>query len=198
MQVTYQKIYFNVVHYFLNLKIKHFKMSLTFFSIFASILFFSNTSNGLGPQHCYTNAVRTPAGFITDHHNMIQEFGLSWTSGPTPIAGKCCTKINEPSDPHTWHDNYLCYFCHCQTIFGPITWKFDGPISGQRCISMNEPAEPHNHAWGDNYLCTPDDMWYVFSWSTAGPIPGRECLQISESVDPHTWHDNYLCIQFRG
>ena len=27
-----------------------------------------------------------------------------------PLAGKpYCTRISEPSDPHTWHDNFLCY-----------------------------------------------------------------------------------------
>ncbi|HEX5746784.1 MAG TPA: hypothetical protein VFZ09_11095 [Archangium sp.] len=33
---------------------------------------------------------------------------LSWSSAK-PIAGKICTQWYEPSDPHTWNDNYLCY-----------------------------------------------------------------------------------------
>src|SRR5262249_31918651 len=32
---------------------------------------------------------------------------LSWNCAG-PIAGLDCTQISEPSDPHTWNDNYLC------------------------------------------------------------------------------------------
>ena len=33
---------------------------------------------------------------------------LSW-SYAGPIPGRHCVQFREPSDPHTWHDNFLCW-----------------------------------------------------------------------------------------
>ena len=33
---------------------------------------------------------------------------LQW-SYAGPIGGKTCVSFNEPSDPHTWGDNFACY-----------------------------------------------------------------------------------------
>ena len=35
------------------------------------------------------------------------DFGLAW-SFAGPIAGRSCIQIEEPSDPDTWWDHYLC------------------------------------------------------------------------------------------
>jgi hypothetical protein len=107
-------------------------------------------------------------------------------SSAGPIGGKFCIQINEPADPDTWNDNYLCM----DRDVG-LRWSYAGPIGGMTCISMNETAEPPSHTWADNYLCSPRDFGLV--WSTAGAVPGLRCVQIAEPADPDTWMDNYLC-----
>ena len=61
-----------------------------------------------------------------------------------------CTRINEPSDPHTWHDNYLC----APTSSGlSFSWSYAGNNcpSGYSSVRILETADPHT--WHDNYLC---------------------------------------------
>jgi len=128
-----------------------------------------------------------------------------------PIKGMRCTKISEPKDPHTWHDNYLCVPKKSRIVLkwsssGPLTGgdkpisseqsdKADsgtstGKASGMRCTHIVESADPH---WRNNYLCVPRSSRIHFKWSSSGPIGGLRCLRIHEPSDPHTWHDNYLC-----
>lgn len=103
------------------------------------------------------------------------------------INGKHCVQINEPSDPHTWGDNYLC----TEKNLG-IRWSFAGQISGMRCTQIHETSDPHT--WGDNYLCVPTTSELHFAWSSAGAIAGQNCIKINEPADPHTWDDNFLCF----
>lgn len=105
-----------------------------------------------------------------------------------PVPGMACLQILEASDPHTWHDNFLC----TPRDFG-IRWSSAGPIPGMRCTQIIEPAEPQRHTWMDNYLCVPPESRLDLSWSYSGPIPGRHCVRFHEPADPHTWGDNFLC-----
>jgi hypothetical protein len=111
---------------------------------------------------------------------------LRW-SFAGPLAGKpYCTRISEPSDPYTWHDNYL-----CSNVDYKLVWSNQGTVDGMRCTRISEPSDPHH--WDDNFLCVPQSSPLNFSWSNAGPIPGKECLQLAEPSDPHHWDDNFLC-----
>jgi hypothetical protein len=108
---------------------------------------------------------------------------LYWSSAG-PIAGKHCISVNEPSDPHTWNDNYLC----TDRDYG-FKWSYVGLNPGMYNIRINEPSDPH--MWYDNYLGTP--IYYGYEWSYGGPIANKQCVQIAENSDPHTWNDNYIC-----
>ena len=108
---------------------------------------------------------------------------LRWSSASW-IPGMFCTKIDEPSDPHGWNDNFL-----CSTRDLGLRWSSLGPISGMVCTRFDEGSDPDS--WGDNYLCAPRD--YGFQWYYDGPLKGMQCLQITEPEDPHTWTDNFLC-----
>lgn len=112
---------------------------------------------------------------------------LRW-SNAGPIDGMICTWIVESSDPHTWHDNYLC----SAEDFG-FRWKSGGVQDGDGyCVKWSEPSDPHT--WNDNYLCS--NRYLGLRWSNAGPITGSTgtyCLRIWEPSDPYTWDDNYLC-----
>jgi hypothetical protein len=109
---------------------------------------------------------------------------LTWSyAGAVP--GQHCVSFNEPSDPDTWSDNFLCG----ATNYG-FAFSNAGPIPGQHCVALLETADPHT--WTDNYLCSVAD--YGARWSSAGPIPGAACIQINEPADRHTWDDNYLCF----
>lgn len=99
-----------------------------------------------------------------------------------------CIQINEPADPHTWQDNFLC----SNRDLG-IRWSFRGPIPGMRCTQITEGAEPPQHTWHDNFLCLPPESPLELAWSARGPIPGLHCLRFLEPSDPHTWSDNFLC-----
>jgi len=72
---------------------------------------------------------------------------MRWSSAGA-IAGMRCTKINEPSDPATWNDNYLCVPISSNLRF---IWSYGGAIKDHSCIQWIEAADPH--AWADNYLC---------------------------------------------
>lgn len=65
-----------------------------------------------------------------------------------PIRGMRCTQVIEPSDPHTWRDNYFCVPTKSPYHF---RWSHAGPIRGLSCIRFLEPSDPHT--WRDNYLC---------------------------------------------
>ena len=105
------------------------------------------------------------------------------------IPGMFCTKVDEPTDPHGWDDNFLC----SSNDLG-LRWSSLGPLSGMVCTRFEEGSDPDG--WSDNYLCAPRD--YGFRWSFWGPVEGMQCLQINEPDDPHTWGDNFLCWPAAG
>lgn len=115
--------------------------------------------------------------------------GMIW-SYAGPIAGKQCVQINEPADPHTWQDNYLCFDQNYA-----IQWSYAGPIPNKKCTLVNEPSD--SAGWDDNYICAPSYANYEFAWSHAGPIPNSCCVQMLEPSDPaaNTWTDNFICLK---
>ena len=106
-------------------------------------------------------------------------------------SGYNCISVNEPSDPHDWSDNKLCWESG-HTNPG-IRWSYGGAISGMKCTRIFEPSEPANHHWADNYLCVPRNSPYDFVFSIHDKILGKGCIHMKEPSDPHTWSDNYLC-----
>ena len=106
-----------------------------------------------------------------------------------PLRDQRCVQIAEPSDKHTWHDNF---FCSSGDKKDPgMKWSFAGQVDAMKCVQIKEPSDPNT--WHDNYLCLPIDSPLSLQWSHAGPIAGKACIQWSEPSDPKTWQDNYLC-----
>ncbi len=103
--------------------------------------------------------------------------------------GYRCVQIKEPSDPHTWRDNYFCSSGHKKDP--GMRWSYHGPIRGMKCTQIREPSDPNT--WADNYLCLPSNSPLNLQWSYHGPIRGKACIRWIEPSDPHTWRDNYLC-----
>ncbi|XP_037037432.1 uncharacterized protein LOC119075146 [Bradysia coprophila] len=116
------------------------------------------------------------------------DLGMQYSSAGT-INGKFCTQMLEVADPHTWHDNYICF----NKEYG-VRWSSAGQIAGMTCTQIVEVADPHT--WHDNFLCVPYGSPFRFQWSSHHSISGLCCVQIHESVEPlgHTWDDNYLCV----
>jgi hypothetical protein len=106
-----------------------------------------------------------------------------------PNAGAHCVSVDEPGDPDTWVDNYLC----SATDLG-FVWSASGPVDGMRCVNVYEAAEDPPDVWADDYACLPSDSPYALAWSSAGPIAGASCVHWNEPADAGgTWNDNYLC-----
>lgn len=115
--------------------------------------------------------------------------GLFTFSCDGPEAGKHCVKLEEPADPDTWGDNYLC----TADDWG-LRWSFAGPIEGMDCTGVHESAEPLASVWADNFLCAPPQSPLGFSWHTAGPLAGQSCVRWFEWSDlGGSWGDNWLC-----
>jgi len=77
----------------------------------------------------------------------------------------------------------------------PIVWSFAGELPGKHCVSLFEPSvgnDDSTHTWGDNYLCSTENLGISFSY--AGSISGMQCTRLHEDASPHTWGDNYLCV----
>jgi hypothetical protein len=109
-----------------------------------------------------------------------------WSFGGA-LPGYHCVKTNEPADPDTWDDNFIC----SDTDVG-LAWSYAGPVAGKKCVNINEPADPHT--WGDNYLCVDANSDYTLSFSSSTRAPPEvECLIMDEPSDRDTWKDNYLC-----
>ncbi|MFO0594149.1 MAG: M15 family metallopeptidase [Myxococcaceae bacterium] len=104
--------------------------------------------------------------------------------------GQVCVNVDEPADPDTWGDNFVC----TASDFG-FRWSFTGPIAGMDCTATPEGAESNPAIWADNFFCAPPQSPWKFSWSSAGPIAGRTCVGFNEPTDPHTWNDNFLCSE---
>ncbi len=108
-------------------------------------------------------------------------------------AGQACVNLNEPSDPDTWNDNFVC----SATDYG-FRWSYAGPIDGMDCTGVNEASEPLASAWSDNYFCAPKQAPWIVSYSSAGPLDGKTCVHLNETLDlANSWSDNYLCFEPR-
>ncbi|HVX56646.1 MAG TPA: hypothetical protein VHA37_02845 [Candidatus Saccharimonadales bacterium] len=139
------------------------------------------------------------------------QIGLAWSSAG-PIAGYNCVHIDEPSDPHTWDDNYLCEDPHYSVA---LAWTHDAgnpspsynPYDGwdtqadiqakgyPYCTAWNVP-DPDT--WYDNVLCANQNIGLTFS-TTNLTSATENCTNISESADPDAnWsHGGYwLCAQY--
>ena len=118
--------------------------------------------------------------------------GLQWSQGGA-LPGKHCIKINEPSDPHTWDDNFLCMNAAPES---EISWSYTGYVPPQICTKVVEHNDVDKAVWLDNYLCSSDDR-YCMRWSITGPLADMDCLRIHEDAEPsnHSWNDNYLCVR---
>jgi hypothetical protein len=108
-------------------------------------------------------------------------------------AGQQCVQLNEPSDPDTWTDNFLCTV----NDYG-FRWSNAGPIDGMDCTGVHEGAEPLASVWADNFFCTPKQSPWVASHSSAGPLAGKTCVALAEPADlANSWVDNFLCFEPR-
>jgi hypothetical protein len=107
-----------------------------------------------------------------------------------PQSGQACVQLNEPADPNTWGDNFLC----SKADYG-LRWSNAGPIEGMTCTNTAESSEANPAIWADNFFCAPPQAPWKFSWSSAGPIAGRTCVHWNETADPNSWSDNFLCAE---
>ena len=58
-----------------------------------------------------------------------------------------CTQFNEPADPDTWADNYL-----CSPVDYGLTWRnFGTALPDMRCTNVIEPSD--QSYWYDDWLC---------------------------------------------
>ncbi|MEM9491707.1 MAG: hypothetical protein AAGC55_21350, partial [Myxococcota bacterium] len=101
-------------------------------------------------------AQQRPTVFDADHDAFRRKLGeligpvaleLHWSSGG-PRNDMSCVQVNEPDDPHSWHDNFLC------SPFGSglSFWtKTDGIEDLTRCVSLDSGEDPDS--WSNNYLC---------------------------------------------
>jgi hypothetical protein len=116
------------------------------------------------------------------------EPSLMWSMDGRLKRGAFCLSVNEPDDPDTWADNYLC----STEDFG-FKWSSAGPIAGMRCLQITAPEEPAEHGWDNNYLCVPESSPLELRWSTQGNLMEMPCLDFEELADPHGWDNNSLC-----
>jgi hypothetical protein len=128
---------------------------------------------------------------------VTHDVALAWSfGGSTTLTNKGyhSTQINEPSDPYTWNDNYMC----ASKDIG-LEFRNYSPISGKNCMRINEPSDPHT--WGDNYLCLPDNSDHELAWAISNNQKnslignGYACVLMNEPSDPHGWEDNYVCYR---
>ena len=136
-------------------------------------------------QSTYRDPVSTECSRSCDRSGGPFTFSCDGTNG-----GEHCVSVDEPGDPDSWSDNYLC-------SAGDVgfRWSTAGPIDGMRCVNVAESAEDPAEAaaWADNYACVPSDAPFELLWSSAGPVDGWQCVHWNEAGDPGSWHDNFLC-----
>lgn len=143
------------------------------------------------------------------------QVGLAWdTAGPPsgPMPPGNCTQIDEPSDPNTWNDNYLCvpassslhlawtHFDNNPAPGGPTGWYSSDYLKAHGypyCTKFDIPAD-YAHTWQDNELCMnqgrPNGLPLLEFRTTADP--SQYCTPLRESADPDgTWNSTgyFLC-----
>ena len=111
-----------------------------------------------------------------------------------PNEGLSCTNVDEPGDPTTWEDNFV-----CTSEDHGLRWSYRGPIEGMECVGVHESSSPSADVWADNFLCSPPQAAIRMEWSSAGPISGRWCLHWNEpQAQAQSWADNFLCVRTRS
>lgn len=150
----------------------------------------------------YTSgATVDPYAYITSHTTCDCDRGVDTPHGGRftfscdgPNAGQTCVNVNEPSDPTTWGDNFV-----CTSRDHGLQWSYRGPIDGLECAGVHESSSPSASAWADNFLCLPPQADVRLAWSSAGPIAGRSCFHWNEpQALQQSWSDNYLCVSTRS
>lgn len=142
----------------------------------------------------------------------VNEPGPSCVHAKGPFAWSCsgeipgfeCIHVEEPADPHTWDDNFLCV----SPAATGIRWSYAGPIGNPNdacnpweCIAISEPNDPDT--WEDNYLCfascpcggpcLKSTLQGRVYWSSDGANYEENCIKWDEPADPNGWDNNFLC-----
>lgn len=131
-----------------------------------------------------------PYQFITQRDDCTP---CDHTAGPFsfscdgPEDGQSCALLDEPQDPDSWSDNYL-----CTAVDDGLVFSDSGEIDGLKCTHITESADV-DHGWDNNFVCVPTDYPWELQWSNAGAIDGQSCVRWNEPADPDTWTDNFLC-----
>jgi len=88
------------------------------------------------------------------------ELSYASAKGILEHPGKNCSRWQEPNDPHTWHDNYMCIlqtspfeilFVNGEHIL--ITDVEDHGFTQNDCVNLNRPFQKAEETWFDNYFC---------------------------------------------
>lgn len=144
---------------------------------------------GTGTNRSTSRDKKERVKIIVTNETPLSDGTIVW-SPDGPVAGMTCTQWKEPSDPHSWGDNFL-----CTTRSEDIRWSADGPIAGMRCTQIYESRDPH---FNNNYLCVPNESALNFVWSESGNMSDMYCVRTDEPKDKHSWDDNYLCWSDSG
>lgn len=141
-----------------------------------------------------TEAAETYASAWSDNHVCVDDdapVDLAWSSAG-PLEGQSCVHWNEPDDPDTWDDNYLCVRPRTTFSAGGFSFSASGPLEGKTCVSVDDRAD--TNTWNDNYFCSDVDVG--LRWSEQGSIDGMTCTNIHEESEhvAWAWADNFLCL----
>ncbi|XP_032223331.2 SCO-spondin isoform X3 [Nematostella vectensis] len=105
-----------------------------------------------------------------------------------------CIQVNEPEDPNSWGNNFLCKRKGKMPI--GLVWSHTGRIDGMSCVKAEAPSKSNRYGWNNNYFCWPSDSVYKFTWMTEIPpiTKRRSCLKLTEPRD-RVWsrERHYLC-----
>ncbi len=123
---------------------------------------------------------------------MTPELEARWAAWASTQTPSCCSGhvLNPPRE----YPNEPCKtLLRCETQNFTLAWSSTGRVSDlPYCVQIYEADSPHT--WGDNYLCSNENIEATWKWSSKGKIAGMRCNQWLEAADPHTWEDNYLCV----
>ena len=130
---------------------------------------------------CFPELIRFPKDFSWKHNGLSRR-------------DKDCIQVNEPRDPHSWSNNYLCR--RTKRIRIGLQWSNKGPIKNMSCVQTKAPSMEGKYTWDDNHFCWPTESIYKFTWMTEKPdrSTAHKCLKIYEPRDRLWMRRNYyLC-----
>ena len=135
-----------------------------------------------------------PLAYIDSHADCSchHTAGLLSFSCNGPLEGQTCVSLNEPADPDTWTDNFICTAAPEGLVFSA-----SGEVEGMECVALTEPSDSQSAAWDDNFVCLPPDAPFELAWSFAGALDGWSCVKFDEPSEERTWRDNFLCERKR-